>query len=163
MARLPTMRMSGSATSTTKSETGAVRAHASLRFMGDALDPGEITAIVGVPPTLAYRKGEVYRRSRDGAKEARGRTGLWLLSSKEHIAGTDLGRHLSYLLGVLFPAGGEERLDRLRALMQAKGLAADVGCFWYGKQGAHPPVISEQVREAFARLPVRIETDFNAD
>ncbi len=155
--------MPGSATSTTNSETGAVRAHASLRFMGDALDPGEITAIVGVPPTLAYRKGEVYRRSRDGAKEARGRTGLWLLSTRGQVEGADLGRHLSYLLGVLFPPGGDDRLDRLRDLMRAKGIAADVGCFWYSKRGAQPPVISEEVRQAFARLPACIETDFDTD
>jgi hypothetical protein len=140
-----------------------VQVYASLRFMGDALDPGEITAIVGVPPTLAYRKGEVYRRSRDGSKEARGRTGLWLLSSKGHVSGADLRRHLSYLLDVLFPSGADGKLDRLRALMQAKDLAADVGCFWYGKKGAQPPAIPEEMRDAFARLPARIETDFDTD
>jgi hypothetical protein len=155
--------MPGSATSTTKSETGVLKAYVSLRFMGDGLDPGEITAILGIPPTIAYRKGEVYRRSRDGTKEARGRTGLWLLSTREHVEGADLGRHLSYLLGVLFPPGGDKRLDRLRALMLAKGLAADIGCFWYGRRGAQPPIIPEQVREAFALLPARIETDFDTD
>jgi hypothetical protein len=131
--------------------------------MGDALDPGEITATLGLPPTIAYRKGEAYRRSRDGTKEARGRTGLWLLSTREHVQGTDLDRHLSFLLDILFPPSGGERLDRLRSLMRMKSITADVGCFWYGKQGAQPPLIPEPMRKAFARLPARIETDFDSD
>ena len=147
----------------TKSENGAPKAYASLRFIGDALEPAEITLVLGTPPTIAYRKGEAYRRSRDGSKEARGRSGLWLLSTKEHVEGADLDRHLSYLLGVLFPAGGEEKIERLRTLMKTRGITADVACFWYGKAGAQPPIIPKQVRDAFARLPARIETDFDTD
>jgi Domain of unknown function (DUF4279) len=131
--------------------------------MGDALEPAEITLALGTPPTTAYRKGEVYRRSRDGSKAARGRIGLWLLSTREHVEGTDLNRHLSYLLGVLFPTGDEEKLGRLRTLIKARGITADVACFWYGKAGAQPPIISKQLRDAFARLPARIETDFDTD
>lgn len=118
---------------------------------------------MGIPPTIAYRKGEIYQRSRDGAKEARGRTGLWLLATNGHVPGADLGRHLSFLRDVLFPPGGDERLDQLRAMMRAKGVTADVMCFRYGRQGAQLPVIPEELRNPFARLPAPIDTDFDTD
>jgi hypothetical protein len=48
------------AISTTKSDK-TVRAFATLRFAGDALDPNEISRVVKEQPTKAYRKGETYR------------------------------------------------------------------------------------------------------
>lgn len=150
--------MSGSATSTTKSETRTLQAFAGLRFMGDRLDPDKLTAILGVAPTTAYRKGEVYKRSR--GHEVRGRTGLWLLSSKGLAPVSNLNSHLRYLLTFIFPGGCHDKLGMLRELMRDEQLKADVGCFWYGKSGAAFPVIPDELRLAFARLPAKIETDF---
>jgi hypothetical protein len=150
-----------SAISTTRSDPGTLKAYASLRFTGDRLEPGRITDILGAPPKTAYRKGEIYRRSR--GHEVRGRTGLWLLSSNGAVDSADLNEHLTYLLAILFPANGEELVERLRTLMEDNGLEADVSCFWYGEHGARPPVVSEEVRAAFARLPATIETDFDTD
>ncbi len=48
-----------------------------LRFFGDDLDPDEITALVGYPPTVSTRKGEVSITKRGTEKIAR--TGSWLL------------------------------------------------------------------------------------
>lgn len=134
---------------------------ASLRFTGDRLDPGRLTEILRAAPTAAYRKGEVYKQSR--GHEARGRTGLWLLSSKGHVNSSDLNEHLGYLLTVLFAGDSGDRVDRLRDLMRDDDIKADVGCFWYGGDGALPPVIPPRVRKAFARLPAAIETDFQTD
>jgi hypothetical protein len=144
-----------------KSETQTLQAFAGLRFMGDRLEPDKLTAILGVAPTTAYRKGEVYKRSR--GHEVRGRTGLWLLSSKGFAPVTDLDNHLRYLLSILFPGGCDDKLGMLRDLMREEQLKADVGCFWYGKSGAAFPVIPEELRAAFARLPADIETDFHTD
>lgn len=47
--------------------------------------------------------------------------------------------------------------------MREEELEADVSCFWYGESGAHPPVIPDDVRNALARLPANIETDFQVD
>jgi hypothetical protein len=46
-----------------------------LRFFGDNLDPGPITELLNVEPTIAYRKGDPRR----GKPSVRERTGLWLL------------------------------------------------------------------------------------
>jgi hypothetical protein len=134
---------------------------ASLIFAGDRLDPDRITALLRVQPTTAYRKGEVYRRSR--GHEARGRTGLWLLSSKTHVRSAELSDHLAYLARVLNPDDGKDLIGPIRAVMHEAGLEAEVSCFWHGEHGAEPPVIPEEIRAAFARLGATIETDFDTD
>jgi hypothetical protein len=153
--------MSRSATSTTKSQATTLIAFASLIFAGDRLDPDRITALLGVEPTTAYRKGEVYKWSR--GHEVAGRTGLWLLSSKMHVLGTELGDHLAYLKSVLNPDDGKDLIEPIRAVMHEGGLEAEVSCFWYGEHGAEPPVISAEIRAAFARIGATIETDFDTD
>jgi hypothetical protein len=138
-----------------------LRTFGSLRFRGDALEPARVTAILEADPTTAYRKGEIFKQS--GGREARGRTGLWLLSSDRQVSSPELDDHLRYLLAILFPQNSEDRIRRLHDLMSEDELAADVDCFWYGKAGAAFPVISEDVRAALARLPAAIETDFQTD
>ncbi len=150
-----------SATSTTKSKPTTVKTYASLRFMGDRLDPDRVTAILGVTPTLAYRKGEIYHRSR--GHEVRGRSGLWLLSTRHELESLELEDHFRRLLAALFPAGSRERIEPVRALMQEEELAADVTCFWYGEHGATPPIIPTDIRAAFAQVGAAIETDFQTD
>ena len=153
--------MSGLATSTTKSKPATLRAYASIRFLGDRLQPERISAILGAEPTMAYRKGEIFKRSR--GHEVRGRTGLWLLSSRRQSNSIELKAHFAYLLDVLFPGGDRKIVEPLRALMREEGLEADIGCFWYGERGAEPPVISEEIRAAFAEIGATIETDFATD
>jgi Domain of unknown function (DUF4279) len=120
-----------------------------------------VTAILGVAPTIAYRKGEIFKRSR--GHEARGGTGVWLLSSDRNVLDLDLDHHLGYLLEVLFSGNSDERIERLRDLMRAQEIEADVSCYWYGKSGATPPSIPEDVSVGFARLPAEIETDFHTE
>lgn len=129
--------------------------------MGDRLDPLRITALLGTKPTVAYRKGEIYRRVRE--HEVRGRSGLWWVSSKGRVNSVDLRDHLDYLLVILSPPNGPDLIDALRGLMEEDGLKADVDCFWYGKHGAQAPEIPEATREVFARLPAPIELDFGTD
>jgi hypothetical protein len=153
--------MPGSVTSTTKSELETLKTFASLRFKGDRLEPSELTTILGTSPTTAYRKGEVYKHSR--GHQARSRTGLWLLSTERHLAAPDLDSHLRYLLAILYPGGAEDKIACLSELMRAQQIEADVSCFWYGKAEAAPPVIGEDIRSMLARLPAKIEADFQTD
>lgn len=150
-----------SATSTTRSRPATVKAYASLRFMGDRLDPDRVTAVLRVTPTLAYRKGEIWKRS--PRHEYRGRTGLWLLSTRHELESLELLKHLRRLLDVLFPEGGPEQIGPVRALMHDDELEADVTCFWYGEHGATPPAIPADIRAAFAQIGATIETDFQSD
>lgn len=145
----------------TKSELGRSRTFASLRFAGDGLDPDRMTEVLRTAPTLAYRKGEVFKRSR--GHQVRGRTNLWLLSSKGRVQSLELSDHLKFLLGILFPGASDEVAERLRGMLRDGRIKADVSCFWAGLPGMMPPAVPEQVRAALASLPAEIETDFVTD
>lgn len=153
--------MSRLATSKTKSEAGTLETFASLRFFGDRLEPHRITKILDTVPTVAYRKGEVFKKSK--GQEIRGRTGLWLVSSEGNVNSRDLNEHLDYLLAILRAGDAERKLDDLHALMHAFGIAADVSCFWYGEHGARPPAIRDDIRARLASIPAKIESDFDTD
>jgi hypothetical protein len=135
--------------------------NAGINFAGDRLEPAEITRLLGVEPTVAYRKGEIYKQSR--GHEIRGRTGLWRLTTRRQLESAELADHLAYLLEILFPGGSGKFVEPLRALMREYDLKADVDCFWYGEHGATPPVIPEDIRAAFAKIGATVETDFDTD
>jgi hypothetical protein len=153
--------MSSSVISTTKSKAATLVTNAGLNFAGDRLEPDRITAILGTAPTLAYRKGEVYKRSR--GHEIRGRTGLWRLTTRRQLDSAELGDHLACLLQVLFPGGSTKLVEPVRALMRELDLEAEIDCFWHGEQRAKPPEIPEDTRAAFAQIGAMIETDFDTD
>lgn len=125
------------------------------------MDPLRVSDVLSATPTTAYRKGEVYKRFRE--HEARGRTGLWLISSKGRVNSPDLNDHLDYLLEIVFPDCSEKRIAALRGLMRDDGLEADVPCFWHGERGARLPIIREDIRDRLARIPAEIELDFDTD
>jgi Domain of unknown function (DUF4279) len=149
--------MAGLETSTMKSK--ASKTFASLRFRGDRLEPSRVSEILHVAPTTAYRKGEIYKQSRGHA--VRGRTGVWVLSSRGHVESPDLSDHLRYLLTLLYPSQSSERVDHLRQMLRDGHIEADVNCFWFGKSGSFSPKISGDIVAAFDRLPARIEKDFH--
>lgn len=53
---------------------------AGLRIIGDELDPSEITRLLGVNPTKAFRKGEIEHIRPDGTPRY-ARTGRWRLDA----------------------------------------------------------------------------------
>jgi Domain of unknown function (DUF4279) len=161
-AQSPIYRVSQLGTSTTASKADdTLKAYAILRFAGDELDPSEISGLLGVNPTRAYRKGERYFAGPRTGKIT-GRTGIWLLSTDGVVTGSDLDQHISYLFKLIFEHNGD-RSARLHKLIADRGLKGRVSCFWHGEAGAHPPKIPKFAVDAFERLPADIETDFDTD
>lgn len=76
------------------------RTRASLRIFGDDLDPDEISALLGAPPTLSGKKGEV-RVDQRGVEQI-ATTGRWLLRVASRQPG-DLDGQLVELLSPLTP------------------------------------------------------------
>jgi Domain of unknown function (DUF4279) len=146
----------------TAAQTETLSTFVTLRFSGDRLVPEEITAVVGVPPTLAYRKGEAYRTGA-GGQTATGRTGVWYLSTRRVLDSRRLSDHLDHLVNILSPTDGSDHVAALRDLMARDGSEVDISCFWHGKHGAVPPVIPRSIGAAFARLGATIESDFDTD
>jgi hypothetical protein len=138
-----------------------VKAYAILRFAGDELEPSEISDILSVHATRAYRKSEKYFAG-PRAGVITGRTGIWLFSTDEVVDSRDLGQHISYLVKLIFEHDAD-RSARLRQLIMDRGLNAHVSCFWHGKAGARAPEIAASAIDAFNQLPADIETDFATD
>lgn len=149
--------------STRKSEPDTRKAHASLRVMGDDLNPEQVTRILRVVPTVAYSKGERYGMA--AGRDLIGHTGLWLLSTERLVASDNLQRHLAYLLGTLVPGRQDVGpLIQLHALLaHRKGLKADISCFWHGRHGAKRPSIPKFVTEIAKLIPAEVESDFDTD
>jgi hypothetical protein len=72
------------------------RTRASLRVLGDTLEPEEVSALLGRPPTRQRRKGDKI----EGKSEATAPTGAWILDSNlsERV---ELEEHVEVLLGSL--------------------------------------------------------------
>jgi len=154
-----------SATSTTRSpKTARQKAFATLRFSGDRLDPDHISAILRVPPTKAWRKGERYFAGQHTGHLV-GRTGTWFLATDDLVTSPDLDEHLDFLTALLSkgPQDEEERLARLREVMARDNLKADVSCFWHGNAGEQTPAISAEKTAKLRALPAEIETAFGTD
>jgi hypothetical protein len=149
------------AISSTKTDAETDRkAFATLRFAGDDLDPAEISAILPVVPTRAHRKGEEFF-SGPRAGHLRGRTGIWFLSTDQHVASDDLGDHLEFVRTLLHPQSGDSfRLDALRDVLRHAHARARLTCFWRGDPGETEPHIPAEFRSAIERLGADIETDF---
>jgi len=138
------------------------RTYATLRFAGDDLDPAEISAILPAKPVRAHRKGEAVEAGPRSGKLT-GRTGIWYFDTRD-LDSPRLADHLRRIVDLLYPEpGSTERVERLRAVLGRERAEAHVSCFWYGKRGARPPVIPEEVRAALARVPAEIDTDFDTD
>ena len=136
------------------------KTYATLRFAGDGLEPAHISALLPVAPKRAHRKGETFYAG-PHAGNLTGRTGIWYFDTRD-LASRDLTDHLRHIVELLYPEPGNvDRVTKLRNLMRQEHATAYVSCFWFGKPGAQPPAIPEDVRAALAGLPAEIETDFH--
>lgn len=148
----------------TKSEpSDTLSAFATLRFAGDRLVPDQITQILRVRPTQAYRKGEIYSAGPRSSK-LRGRTGVWFLSTDKIVASRNLDDHISYLIGLLWPTPDKiERLIDLRQIIAKRGLKAHVTLFWHGRPRGKKPTVHPFLADFFEILPADIQLDFDVD
>jgi Domain of unknown function (DUF4279) len=163
-----------------------IKTFATLRVTGDDLDPDEITRILRIVPTVAYRKGQQYRAgSRTGT--ILGKTGVWYFSTENVINSRRLADHVLALFGAISSDYVEElmkqsqkprqegrvrtvqaftlmgRVGRLSHLLRRRSFKAVLTCFWHGRRGATPPPIPRVVSAFFKLVPIAIETDFDTD
>jgi hypothetical protein len=141
-------------------ETREETAYATLKVVGDQLDPAAVTALLGLEPTFSVRKGEAFGGGRSG-REYTGRTGVWNLSTKQSIQSSRLLDHLHALASLLTADPG--RIDGLRDLVRVRGYRAGVSCFWHGTANTEEPSIPESFRDLVQRFGGEIDTDFGRD
>lgn len=76
------------------------RARVSLRVLGDTLEPEEVSALLGRPPTRERRKGDKVPSKNGAGKETLAPTGAWILDSPLSEK-AEVEDHLEALLGPL--------------------------------------------------------------
>ena len=67
------------------SSESASQMFATLRFAGDALNPDEISRVVGQQPTRAYRRGQRYKPG-PRSPDITGKTGVWYFSTGRELS-----------------------------------------------------------------------------
>lgn len=141
-----------------------VKVYATLRILGDSLDPDDVTKILRMVPTFFYKKGEAY----DAGKRTGlliGKTGLWIFSTDGIVASDILYHHINHILGILIPgrqdAGPLVHLHLL--LSKNKDFRAELRCFWHGCRGAKRPSVPKLATEIMKLIPANVELDFGTD
>jgi hypothetical protein len=131
------------------------RAHASVRFTADRLDPLNVTLALRLPPDHTHRDGELrFTRFRSGKVEVGSpyHGGMWSMSSEKWVQSPRLAVHLDWLLRELEP-----KADAVRALLEG-GISADFFCFSSGSV-ATPPSLPRTIRNRAAALGIELVID----
>ena len=132
------------------------RAFASIRFMGEHLDPLEVTKALLLPSDHSHRRGEpnIVRRRTDGIVRhyAPRRFGMWSMSSEAWVESDKINDHICWLLEQL-----EEREEAVRSVLSPE-LKADIFCF-SNNPGSEPALLPETTIDRATRLGIKIEID----
>jgi len=130
-------------------------AHASLRVMGENLDPSDVTKALQLPPDTTYRRGDPrLSRARNGrvVRYSPYSAGMWSMTSKGCVHSGRLETHVAWLLNELEPVANE-----FRDLLE-DGIHADIFCYSVGSTD-RPPAIPNSLRDRAARLGLIIDID----
>ena len=131
------------------------RAYASVRFLGQNLDPLIVTLALQLPPDLMHRNGEPRLvRTKRGKVEVRSphRGGLWSMSSEKWVQSPRLAIHLEWLLEQLEPK------SEAVAQLLSQYVEADFFCYSLGTTPALPSV-PRSIRSRIERLGVKLDID----
>ena len=131
-----------------------IAARATLCLADDGLDPDEVTGLLGVAPSDAYRRG-AHGRGPGGSPAL---TGVWLLGTDPAGTPPALDVHLGALLDAIAPAA-----DAVRALA-ARVERAEVFCMWRTTDpGGAGPVVPAGTLARVADLGLALGFDFFLD
>jgi len=122
---------------------------ATLRFFGEALDPDEVTALLGQSPTHSHRKGDL-RLLRDG-REWRERRGSWRRKIERRTPG-DLDGQVEELL-----SGLTSDLTIWNALSER--FQADVFCGLFMAEGNEGITVSAKTLLALGSRGLKLDFD----
>jgi hypothetical protein len=122
---------------------------ASFRVIHRDLNPADVTLLLGMQPTWAYKRGD----SR-GERETSAPRGIWGFSTEDMVVSRDLRRHLDMLVDQLYDK--VEQLNELRS----RGYQLDVFCDWIRSGGTGGPTLSPRNMAGLSRLGLKIGFEF---
>jgi len=112
------------------------KTYASLRLLGERLDPVQISKKLGLEPSFSAEKGKITRSP--SGKSRTQRTGIWIVDSSKQIESTDTEVHIHWLLDLL------DRADAVAKQLPSVD-DADVFCYWLSAKGHGGPVFSPEI------------------
>jgi hypothetical protein len=127
------------------------RTYVTFRLLGDLLSPSNITSRLGIAPSKAFAKGEMWDKA--GIRQCT--TGIWKLSSKDELMTTNLERHLVFLLERLEPVTLE-----IIKIADERSLETDFFCYWLSVTGHGGPEFSPGVLRRISNLNASLNLDF---
>ena len=125
------------------------RVRATLRIYHPELEPAEITSLLNIQPSIAWKKGdEAYGWSKKAGSLAP--SGGWLLSSRQKVKSNNALRHLEWLLDQITGTS-----TNLKAL-QDQGFIVDVVVGWHSSTWNTTPALTPEIMRRLAnhRLPI---------
>lgn len=123
------------------------RARTSLRVFGDNLEPEEVSALLGRPPTRKHRKGDRIRANSTAVEP----TGAWILDSGLSDK-AEIEEHIESLLGSL--SNDMDEWSRL-----TEDLSASIHCGIFLSQYNEGFELSPRIAQALADRGLVIEFD----
>jgi hypothetical protein len=126
-----------------------VRTYSTLRIFSDDLAPEEITDLLHIQPTRAFRKGDIHNHGK-----LQRRTNGWFYCTKNLSDSKDGRRHLDIILVAL-----EGKLDAVKVL-QARGCKIDIISYWMSVGQGGPWLMPQQMLKLGA-LDIAIWWDLN--
>jgi hypothetical protein len=126
------------------------RAVATLRISGDAMNPDEVSSLLGAQPTFAQRKGQEMQTLPDRPIRV-ARYGLWRLKAPETLP-EDLDHQVSELLSRLTP-------DLIAWKFLAENFRVDLFCGWFMKEGNEGVDISPTTLLALGERQISLALD----
>jgi len=136
-----------------------IRTYASLRLVGEHVDPDVVSRITGLRADRACRRGDVVKVARPHPDAIHTRQhGLWLITSEGQIETADLEDHVEWLLQKIEPAK-----DEMVAYVQETGSWADVFCFCEVAGGGGGPVLSPRLLRRMGEAGLSVSLDIYGD
>lgn len=131
-------------------------ARASLRFMGETLDPLMVDRALRLPHDHVHRMGSPrLSRSKSGKVIDLGdhTEGIWTMTSKGWVDSRKLEVHVQWILDQIEP-----RAEAIAELL-ISGVSGDIFCYSIGTT-ASPPTLTKATRSRVEALGLRLEIDY---
>jgi hypothetical protein len=131
-----------------------IHTNATLRLLGEDLEPENVSAALRMPADRSYRKGDLV----PARKQAFRTKGYWSATSSKHVKGTaDFNEHVSWLVGVIRPR-------RRRLLSYRKhGWQVDICIGVHTSAGHGGPVVHPDTLRALGGLGLDVCFDLYPD
>lgn len=137
--------------------------YVALNFKGESLDLDLVSSIMGIGPTLSYRKGDQYEIK---GKSKQRQFGLWVYSTRNSLQSDSLKRHLEVVEVLIIGSKASwpyRRIGKIKSLVRGRKAEFRVDVFWFGSQGSELPKISLSFETIVTMAGGTIQTDFHRD